>query len=245
MSKINKLRISEKNRLRGIISENNVSISRMENSIKTIRNGEIKTSDSSFFAKSLESYREGVKTKTEENEKLTERLNKIDLGELDQELSESRKTEDAELSRKAKSDTETKKNKEVLVKIEEDKFNEKVQKQIKDDKDSNYYKRIVDNDYKYYCKVCSTIPNYMSQNLKTMPNNKGYIFKGVWCYGELPVKNDRDKDNVIMFEKNMASNSLMIHTYTPTEYILHEKKGNNFKVLVKREPRVIKVFSNL
>ena len=69
-SSINKVRISEKNRIRNIISENKTSISRSENSIKTIRNGDIKTSDSSFFSKSLESHRENIKTKTEENEKL-------------------------------------------------------------------------------------------------------------------------------------------------------------------------------
>lgn len=242
---INKLRISEKNRIRNIINENKISIERSENSIKTIKNGDIKTRDSSFFGKSIETNKENIRSKTEENELLIDRLSKIDLGELDEDLAGERKTEDNELSKRIKAGKDAKKVKIDLDKAEESKNNTRIQKEYRNDKDYNYQQRIMDNDYRYYCKVCDSIPNYIRENLKTMPNNKGYIFKGVWCYGVLPVKNDRDKDNVIMFEKNMTSNSLMIHTYTPSEYILHEKKGNNFKVLVKREPRVVKVLSNL
>ena len=40
--------------------------------------------------------------------------------------------------------------------------------------------------YKYYIRCVDSIPDYMIKKLNNMPNNKGYIWRGVYCYGNLP-----------------------------------------------------------
>ena len=68
-----------------------------------------------------------------------------------------------------------------------------------------------------------------------MPNNKGYIWRGVHFYGELP----EESGPRVMFEKQRGL--LLIHEYTPREYRLYEKEGKNRKKMVHKSPiRVIK-----
>ena len=109
--------------------------------------------------------------------------------------------------------------------------------------DSKHYKqsqRDVSYFYKYFTKVCNQLPDYMVKNLSEMPNNKGYIWRGVYLYGYL----DNQKGPTVMFEKQ--KNILVIHEYTATDYKRFEKNGKDKKILVHSEKRKQKSFgSNL
>lgn len=59
-----------------------------------------------------------------------------------------------------------------------------------------------EKDYKYhynlFMKKSNSAPNYILKNLRNMPNNRGYIWKGVWFWGRLPQK---ENDNTMcMYE---------------------------------------------
>jgi hypothetical protein len=90
------------------------------------------------------------------------------------------------------------------------------------DKDMRYCHR-------YYNKVVDSLPSYMQNNLAEMPNNKGYIWRGVHFYGEL---NEQTGPRV-MFEKKRGG-ILVIHENTMTEYRRFEKQGKNRKQLVQK-----------
>lgn len=240
-SKLEKLKISEKNRIKNIIKDNLYSIKLSENNIDNIKKSDIKDSD--FIQKTLKKSYDNIESKTKENEELESRIFDIERGLLNQEFIQNKKDNDE----KNKIDLENKKKRDLkkLILLEENKVtNDEVYTKSINKYQSNdrYNEKVMDNDLKYYMKTCNSIPEYIKQNLKTMPNNKGYIFKNVWCYGELPIPNDRDKNNLTMFEKNVSTNTLLIHIYTPTEYILYEKKGNKNKELVKREMKKSKNF---
>ena len=67
-----------------------------------------------------------------------------------------------------------------------------------------------------------------------MPNNKGYIWKGIQCFGELPPEND----TIILFEK-LRGNIMKIHEITRKHYLIYEKQGKGQKKLIlntKRNP---------
>jgi len=83
------------------------------------------------------------------------------------------------------------------------------------------------SSYRYYNKICDSIPNYITNNLNEMPNNKGYIWRGIWLFGELEAENGP----CIMFEK-IKGNILVIHSYGKNEYIRYEKVGKNNKKLI-------------
>lgn len=138
------------------------------------------------------------------------------------------------LNNKIESQSKLEKSNEKQTKKNE----EKVQKKIQD-------KEILDNEYKLrrfngpseshlkketdrFFKLVDTIPNFILDNLKNMPSNKGYIWRGVNCYGELPV----DGKNTIMFEK--CKNGIMkIHEYINDKIYIYEKSGKGPKKLIE------------
>jgi hypothetical protein len=91
--------------------------------------------------------------------------------------------------------------------------------------------------YKYFNKVIDSLPPYMINNLSEMPNNKGYIWRGIHFYGDLPEQ----RGPHVMFEKKRGG-ILVIHEYTDREYRRYEKKGKDRKQLVHKEKRRIKKF---
>lgn len=85
---------------------------------------------------------------------------------------------------------------------------------------------------KHFQRVCDSLPEYMKRNLAEMPNNKGYIWKGVYFYGELA----EDSDTRVLFEKRKGG-LLIIHEYTDKEYKIFEKNGKERKKLLERRDR--------
>ena len=86
--------------------------------------------------------------------------------------------------------------------------------------------------YKHFCRSEDSLPEYMSRNLKNMPNNKGYIWKSVCYYGHQPAN---ENEPTFLFEKKYGT--LYIHEYTHNEYFYFSKEKNGPKVLLKHEER--------
>ena len=86
------------------------------------------------------------------------------------------------------------------------------------------------NKFFYFCQ---SVPDYILRNLDEMPNNKGYIWKGVWCFGRL--KEEKGKP-VIMFEK-CRDGIMKIYEIDEYERKIFEKKGKDRKILISSEPR--------
>ena len=69
---------------------------------------------------------------------------------------------------------------------------------VKNTEEKRITEKEYNKSYKYFCNVCNSIPDYILTKLKQMPNNKGYIWRGVYCYGH--KKPEKDKP-IVMFEK--------------------------------------------
>ncbi len=83
------------------------------------------------------------------------------------------------------------KEKKQLKKDVTNKNNKEIsQKYYKNTYKSNRKEKFLQKDYDYHYKLfnkkSSSLPNYIKRNLKHMPNNKGYIWKGVWFFGAKP-----------------------------------------------------------
>jgi hypothetical protein len=100
------------------------------------------------------------------------------------------------------------------------------------DRDMNY-------ELKYFNKIIDSIPSYISNNLSEMPNNKGYIWRGMHIYGDLPA----EPGPTVLFEK-MPNSLLIIHEYTPLEYKRYEKQGQERKECVFKRVRKEKKCGN-
>jgi hypothetical protein len=131
---------------------------------------------------------------------------------------------------------ETTKNREIARQNEKQKKKD-LEKESKD----NYYKNNRNNherhynsqkDTDYFFKICNSIPDYISRNLKEMPNNKGYIWRGIWCLGELPAI---PGESIVLFERK--KDTLIIKEYDDKYESIFEKKGTGKKILISRNEK--------
>jgi hypothetical protein len=91
-----------------------------------------------------------------------------------------------------------------------------------------------------FCKDLDTVPDYILEKLKDMPSNKGYIWRGIWCFGKLPSQGNK----ITMFEK--CRNNLLKIIECDEEYrYFYEKNGKENKILIKKEVRMKKTSNNL
>jgi len=90
--------------------------------------------------------------------------------------------------------------------------------------------RLIGNFEKKYFSILDTVPEYIIKNTKTMPNNKGYIWRDVRFYGCLPSESDKD----ILFQK--IDGELYIHEITKSIHKIY-KKVNKKNVTVWEQKR--------
>jgi hypothetical protein len=88
------------------------------------------------------------------------------------------------------------------------------------------------NQYASYLKVCESLPDYMRKNLREMTNNKGYIWRGCWFFGELP---SNPYENTVVFEK--CRGVLRIHETDRCTHKIYEKIGSERKNLISTIPK--------
>lgn len=160
-----------------------------------------------------------------EYDDLENRMLKLDNGSLDDELASQYTKSNEEIKIKF---IEAKKKK--VGEIEEKKANSDLSKAYyKSEHSSSSFRSEAEMNrtYKHYIKACDSIPEYMLKKLKNMPNNKGYIWKNVYCYGELPREKGRP---VTMFEKQRGG-LLIIHEFSQIEYKIWHKRGKERKTL--------------
>lgn len=176
--------------------------------------------------------RKQIKTREEKNKEydskiieLEDKLVKINNGELDsiftknsEHLKETtKKREDAKQAEKQK--------KKDLEKESKDNY-------YKNNRNNNERQYNSQKDTDYFFKICNSIPDYITRNLKEMPNNKGYIWRGIWCLGELPSVSG---DPIVLFERK--KDTLIIKEYDNKYESIFEKKGNGKKILISRNEK--------
>ena len=145
---------------------------------------------------------------------LEKRIEGVERGEFDNELVEI---------------TTDKKPKELPIPKQK-----KVNHQIMSGKRSeNNVKKEIEKNWQYFVRTRDSIPQYMLKKLKNMPNNKGYIWKSIYCYGERPANIG---EPVILFE-TQKEGLLVIHEITEKEHKIWYKKGTSKKILHSCTPR--------
>lgn len=82
-------------------------------------------------------------------------------------------------------------------------------------------------EWEWLCRQDEKLPEYIRSNLKKMPNNKGYIWKGIWYFGFLPA--EKNNDLLIMFERPMGMHDMLVHEIKQGEFhrIIQKSKTKN------------------
>tara|TARA_B110000211_G_C14071951_1_gene550383 strand:+ start:198 stop:902 length:705 start_codon:yes stop_codon:yes gene_type:complete len=221
---MNRLRLEEKNKLKIEIKDILFLNDRDDETIINIK----KLTNNTFNTNKIVNLNNNITQRKENIIKIEKRLVDLSSGILDEELQIIRNESTQIINNKYK-ESNNKKNQKKKEKEEDQKISKKYYIDTrKNDREFRYYNNGVNRETKYYYKKSSTIPEYMIKNLKTMPNNKGYIWRGIHCYGDKPSKNDK---HTILFEKRKGV--LTIHEWIRgsdfTQYIISEKNHTRQK----------------
>ena len=221
------IRINEKNLLRIEKKNTETAIERNKETVKRL--SEIHE-HGDFYKKQIQKINDKIIQDEKKINDIDSRILSVSAGTLDDELVNRRTVNNENANHK--------------LDISRKKVKEKNEKKVED-------KKNLDLDYKTFRKHeglsewaikketerfffnCDSIPDYMRENLKEMPNNKGYIWKGITFYGLLPKEND----NIILFEKARGG-ILKIHEISQNNHIIDEKQGKGQKKFVSNEKRI-------
>ncbi len=83
--------------------------------------------------------------------------------------------------------------------------------------------------WEWLCQQEQNLPDYIRTNLDRMPNNKGYIWKGIWYFGHQP---EEDPTTLIMFEKKGGGDMLVHEIKENCYYKIFSRSKNGQNVLV-------------
>jgi len=88
--------------------------------------------------------------------------------------------------------------------------------------------------YQRYNNILDSIPDYITNNLREMPANKGYIWKHVHLYGLCAAEKPYSK--TVLFEK-LPRQVTRIHEWSNNLYRVYRKEGREVKTLESSEQR--------
>ena len=226
------IRRYEYNRITDEIRNIDIIIKKTEASASRLRY----QTGSDFIVAQLSKIKKANTDRRKRKDELSKRLEQLHSGLLDNELIIEAERQMVEAGEKSRATRQ--KKKELAADKEAKSVISKAYYQAgrREDRQNRYMKKNIDRSYRHFSRACSSIPDYMRRNLSEMPNNKGYFWKSVACYGDLPAEPGRP---TVLFDRKRGG-IMVIHEWTKGECKTYEKKGKDRKVLVsctKRQPK--------
>ena len=222
------IRISEKNKITVIIRQIEKQIQTDQKNI-TYRKKNLRADDD-FNLKQIQNYENKNIERKNEMEKMKQRISDIEKGKLDKDFENEQKENENNASKKQK--LKIQKKRMIIEKKQKNK--EKLHNYYDREKKFNRSVRATEREmkrgYYYYHKCVDSVPDYLKKKLKNMPNNKGYIWRGVHCYGE---KKHNQKDPRQMYEKK--KNKYITHERHKGYYKIWHKEDNKKKKMIHKE----------
>jgi len=216
------IRISEKNKIYDRLKQIELFIKRNKNTLNATS-----LTDKLFIEKINKKNQEY----TNEIDMLNKRLSDLNTGSLDTELTSVLDKNTEDMKKNQVKTTQKIKDKQ----LEKLKDKETIDNFYKANRNNNQLSdKNIEKETNRYFYLCSTIPDYILRNLEEMPNNKGYIWKGLWCFGKLPEEKNKP---LIMFEK-CRDGIMKIYEIDEYERKIYEKKGKDRKILISKETRI-------
>ena len=72
-----------------------------------------------------------------------------------------------------------------------------------------------------------SVPEYILSNLENLPNNRGYIWKDVWCFGKRPAESD------VVHLTEPKRGFVYIHEIHKDKHLIFTKQGREAPQLVQ------------
>jgi len=219
------IRLGEKNNIQNEIKRTELLIKRNNETIERLR---VSQENKEFNQKQIEKIKKSQSDFEAKIKDLNERYNNLLSGKLDSELmnvldknnKNNKQKEENAKNKKINNEKEKKSRERVHLNTES---------KLRRNEMSSYQ---IQRETDRFIRDCETVPEYIINNLKEMPSNKGYIWKGIYCYGNKPP----ESNTTIMFEK-CKGGVLKIYETSKDYRIIYEKIGSNQKKMVLKERR--------
>lgn len=211
-------RLSEKNR---IYNEIKLLKSFIEHDKSTIDRYRNQTSNIDYNISQIKKLKDKNVEREYELEKFEERLEMLKNGDLDKELVDEHKKSFNEVNAKNINSINKKIERKKEKELDSNKSKIFYQLDVASSRQTKATLREMQRTYKYFLRTCDSIPDYMIEKLNNMPNNKGYIWRNIYCYGKLP----EEKGKPVNLFETKKDNLHITHEWTNTEYKIWHKQG--------------------
>ena len=220
--KIRKLRLSEKNNINNRNRELGSFITRKQKTIHRMKQGDV----TEFIAKKIRKLQDEIDNHNNEITNNETRIENLERGNLDEELlaefTETKKIQEEKASKKREKKAAVEAYKKEKKAISQQYYQEEREYGRNQRRKGWEMKK----SEKYFFNVVDSLPDYMKKNLKNMPANKGYVWRGVYFYGELPYVEGQVRQ---MYEKSKGQ--LYIHEFSDDgwyrKYLQQTKQETN------------------
>ena len=110
-------------------------------------------------------------------------------------------------------------------------------KEYSEMRNERYMERVYVREYDRFLDVAESLPDHISRNLETMPNNKGYKWRGITFFGKLPAEPngavlvfDKRADGMYIWETTATSQSEYLKTRDGVKHtIVSQRRKLNFR----------------
>lgn len=200
-----------------------------------------------FTEKRLEELGGGTDTYVKQKERLEEYYKKLENvktkleNSMDETNSEFMSYVIEQLTLKEKQLVNSKKKKEA-TQMKKDKQDDCIKKfrhrESSHSREDRFSEKLMNNYYDKMCRIDQEMPKYLREALENMPANKGYIYKGIWYFGHVPLERLDDNRYLTMFERVKGIQYIheYYHDYPIKTYRLWEKLAKNTpKKLIRTE----------
>ena len=220
----------EKSRLNDAIRHMESALAHDMATIERLKKQEV---NQEFNKRKIEKLKITNREKQIELQTLEARLRDLERGYLDEELEEQHEKMQAEIKRK---NALTYQRKAKTKELDEEKSalaKEQYHAQRSEERQRRYDEKQMDKALDFYIRDINALPEFMRKKLKKMPNNKGYIWKGIYFYGEM---DEEPNQPTVLFEKR-RNNLMVIHEWVGEHYKVWHKDGKARKKLQSCVPR--------
>lgn len=202
----------------------------LKKSIESIQASLSAGKDKAFYENRIVQTEHSIENYKKKNEQLAIKLSTVMSGGCDQEILKIAEDVQTALS---------KKKEEVDKKAREEKAKDDQRRQISRSFDQHErnamrqdygLKKDINREYDRFLQNSETAPDYILNNLKSMPNNKGYKFKNIVFYGELPP----EKNSPIVVFDRKPDGMIITETYADQEVVYFKPRDGKQKQLVRR-----------
>ena len=212
-------------KLSDTLKYNERMIDTLMKSIESVRSTMSAGKDLSFYENRIEQTEESIRMYKAKNAELEKKLLVVHTGGCDEEIVRAQNKVDEENQKQI----EEAKKKEAVEKLAEEKRKQQGNEFFQREKEEDRREHFGVKTYERFREICDTAPDYILQNIKTMPNNKGYKFRGVVFFGELPEERNAP---LVIFEKK-PQGMYITETYNDHE-VTYFKPKDGQKKLVKK-----------